>query len=867
MADKKSFTGRARRLTNRWSVWLSDRVAQLCITIGGIATIVAVLLVFVFLLYVALPLFRQAHIENGNLTQLETSSETLLAETDENQTLYWRLDTSGKFLLYDLQTHKLISDQQLTSASTPTCAALIPEPTDADGAIKEFAVGLASGAVVLVKLKQVQELKRSDSLPDSVLKMERGERQVWEKGILEHTEQGLFRWQTVQLEVGEPTALSEHALSTVDFQLITEKERKLAATSVQGEVFVANVTSEENILTGETTLAIEPQTITLPTSHAAQAPWRVHLMGRGTDLVCLWRDGRLLRLVDLDAAKPTIADQLNVLSSSRGEITASLMLQMRSTLMIGESSGSLSAWFAAREKENDSGASKLFCGHVLPSMSSAITSLARSTHIRMVAAGAESGEVAVYHITSERKLASHTAFSNPVVSVQIAPNDDALIAFSKNEMWQANFEPYHPEVTFSTLFQPVWYEDYDRPLNKWQSTSGTDAPEPKLGVWPLVFGTLKATFYSMMFAVPLALMAAIYTSEFIDVRFKSPIKSSIELMAVIPSVVLGYLAGLVFAPFVENVLPTVLTSFLVIPFLFMLAAQLWQLLPRKYALPWARYRLLLLALTLGIGFTTSSWLGPIAEIWLFAGNFKEWLQNHSGDATGGWFFLLMPGITLLVAAGLNNYVNPRLRISFGSLTREAFAAVNLVKFLLAVFLTCASAYLLGAWLSSMGYDLRGGIFDSYSQKNSLIVGFVMGFAVIPIIYTISEDALSTVPQHLRSASLGCGATPWQTTWRIVLPTAASGLFSAIMVGFGRSIGETMIMLMATGNMPLTDINMFNGFRSLSANIAEELPESAPWSTHFRLLFFTGLILLVLTFFINTLAEMVRISFRRRARQL
>jgi phosphate transport system permease protein len=153
------------------------------------------------------------------------------------------------------------------------------------------------------------------------------------------------------------------------------------------------------------------------------------------------------------------------------------------------------------------------------------------------------------------------------------------------------------------------------------------------------------------------------------------------------------------------------------------------------------------------------------------------------------------------------------------------------------------------------------------QRNALVVGVVMGFAIIPIIYTISEDALSTVPQHLRSASLGCGATPWQTTWRIVVPTAASGLFSAVMVGMGRAVGETMIMLMATGNVPLMDINIFNGFRSLSANIAEELPEVAPWSTHFRILFLTGLTLLVLTFLINTAAEAIRISFRRRASQL
>ena len=155
----------------------------------------------------------------------------------------------------------------------------------------------------------------------------------------------------------------------------------------------------------------------------------------------------------------------------------------------------------------------------------------------------------------------------------------------------------------------------------------------------------------------------------------------------------------------------------------------------------------------------------------------------------------------------------------------------------------------------------------FSQSNALVVGYVMGFAVIPIIYTIADDALHTVPDHLRSASLGCGATPWQTAIRIVIPTAMSGLFSAMMVGLGRAVGETMIVLMAGGNSPVMTANMFEGFRTLAGNIAFELPEAAENTTHFRTLFLAGLVLFVMTFFINTIAEAVRIRFRRRAYQL
>ena len=143
----------------------------------------------------------------------------------------------------------------------------------------------------------------------------------------------------------------------------------------------------------------------------------------------------------------------------------------------------------------------------------------------------------------------------------------------------------------------------------------------------------------------------------------------------------------------------------------------------------------------------------------------------------------------------------------------------------------------------------------------------MGFAIIPIIYTLADDALSTVPNHLRSGALGCGATPWQTAWTVVVPTGMSGLFSALMIGLGRAVGETMIVLMAAGNTPITEWNMFNGFRTLAANIAVELPEAVRNSTHYRTLFLSALTLFVLTFVINTAAEMVRLRFRKRAYQL
>ena len=144
---------------------------------------------------------------------------------------------------------------------------------------------------------------------------------------------------------------------------------------------------------------------------------------------------------------------------------------------------------------------------------------------------------------------------------------------------------------------------------------------------------------------------------------------------------------------------------------------------------------------------------------------------------------------------------------------------------------------------------------TYDQRNSLVVGLAMGFAVIPIIFTISEDAFSSVPSNLTAASLALGASRWQTAIRVVLPTASPGVFSAIMVGFGRAVGETMIVLMATGNTPIMDWSIFNGFRTLSANIAVEIPEAPHGGTLYRMLFLSAALLFVLTFVVNTVAEL------------
>jgi phosphate transport system permease protein len=280
----------------------------------------------------------------------------------------------------------------------------------------------------------------------------------------------------------------------------------------------------------------------------------------------------------------------------------------------------------------------------------------------------------------------------------------------------------------------------------------------------------------------------VYVSEFMHRRLKAYVKPIVEIMAALPSVVLGFLAGLWLAPLIERIVPGLFLIPLVLPVVVFLALLAWQLVP----------------------------LGIRGRI-----------------RAGSEVFLLLP----VVVAGL------WLSFTLGGLVDAVLLGGNYRGWL----------------LSALGL--------TYDQRNSLVVGIAMGFAVIPIIFTIAEDSLANVPGHLRAGSLALGANRWQTAIRIVLPTASPGIFSAIMIGFGRAVGETMIVLMATGNTPVMDWSIFNGFRAMSANIAVELPEAPEQGTLFRVLFLAALLLFCLTFALNTVAELVRLRLRRKYRYL
>jgi phosphate transport system permease protein len=487
----------------------------------------------------------------------------------------------------------------------------------------------------------------------------------------------------------------------------------------------------------------------------------------------------------------------------------------------------------------------------------------------MLAVAYADGRVGLFQVTSSQELALVAApkESGRIERLAISPKEDAVLALAEHAAPQWAINAPHPEVTLASILGKVWYEGYERPEHVWQSSSGTDEFEPKYGLAPLVFGTLKATFYSMLFGAPLAFLAAIYTSEFLHPRVRVKVKPTIEVMASLPSVVLGFLAALFFAPLVEDVVPQFLTAFITVPFAYLLGAHLWQLVPRPLAVRLWMVRTALMIAVLPLGIGLAALLGGVVERWLFAGNIKTWLDGQIGTGTGAWMFLLLP-LSAVATVGLSNaFISTAFRRHAGHWSRESFALLELAKFLALCVATLLAAYALSAALNASGWDPRGSWVGSYVQRNALIVGCIMGFAIIPIIYTISDDALAAVPESLRAGSLGAGATPWQTALRVVIPTAMSGLFSALMIGLGRAVGETMIVLMAAGNTPVMEMNIFNGFRTLSANIATELPEAVNQSTHYRMLFLAALTLFFITFLVNTVAEVVRLRFRKRAFQL
>lgn len=552
----------------------------------------------------------------------------------------------------------------------------------------------------------------------------------------------------------------------------TASGRLLTYAEVEEEGFLGE--SETQIFTADLTGELEGAAVT-----------GVQIDSETENLYVSTENGKLYHWSLSDPSSPELKSTLAATADPGVAVTEIGFLLGHRSLIVGDAAGNVSVWF---ETASDDGPSRLAKIHVFPPLPAAVDRFSASQRGRGFLASDTVGNISFYQATSATRQLDFPGGGVPYAGLTFSPKANGVVAVDSDMVLSSYYlDNPHPETNFRTLFGKVWYEGYDRPRYVWQSTGGTDEFEPKLSLTPLAYGTLKGAIYTMILSIPLAILAAICVSQFLHPSIRNVVKPVIEVMAALPSVVLGFLAGLWLAPLLENIFVAIVVMPFIVIGLALVMLFLWHRLPFSLS---GRFRvgaeLFSLVGVIGIAAALSLWLNGPLESLIFAGDFKD------------WFFRL--------------------------------------------------------------FDLR------YDQRNMLVVGFAMGFTVIPIIFTISEDALSSVPGTLSAGSLALGANRWQTAMRIVVPAASAGIFSAVMIGFGRAVGETMIVLMATGNTPVMDWSFFNGFRALSANIAVELPEAPHGGTLYRVLFLTAILLFVATFLLNTLAEILSQRLRRKYAQ-
>ena len=485
-----------------------------------------------------------------------------------------------------------------------------------------------------------------------------------------------------------------------------------------------------------------------------------------------------IRVIDwTDAEAPTYRSRLAV----QGEVSALALALGGETILVGTRSGDIEAWTqVARATE---GVTWDRMATLAAPVSAPVIAIASSPRNKSFIAVAGNGALSLLHLTARRELA-RTQIDGHARSVLFAPKSDGAVVLADEGVRALSVWCPHPEVSLAVLFGKVWYESYPAAAYVWQTSGGSDEIEPKFSLVPLMLGTLKGTIYAMLFSAPLAIATALYLGQLAPGWLRDGVKPALELMAAIPSVIVGFIAALWFAPVLERNLlvmglmgPCVLGAIalahaVVAP---ILSARNKQLAPGR--------ELLVVIPAIAAGVLVAKRLAPYVEARLFGGDLVQWLYGTAGVR--------------------------------------------------------------------------------YDQRNCLVVGVALGVAVIPIIFTIAEDAFSSVPPSLTSAALALGSTPWQTAVHVVLPAATPGVFAALMLGFGRALGETMIVLMATGNTPILDLLPFNGMRTMSAAIAVEIPEAPFGGTHYRVLFVVGLLLFIFSFAVNTVADLVSTRLRRR----
>lgn len=716
-----------------------DRLVRFAVTSGGVGVLAALVLIFVYLAMVIIPLFSDAEIETNYAARVTQSGKPLAISVDDYSQIGLVLTQSGeaRFLPLDDSSKPALYTQQI--ANNPV-------------AFSQSAPGLG-----------------------------------W-YGLVD----GQGKAHIFKPEFNATLRENTRPPEVVPFR--TSMDMQLTGASDPVKTFVFSTSTQAPTLVWQTQSGVlkarwqipqlldaSPVTHDFTFSSGFDAPDQMLLTPDGNNLY-LRHGSELIVLVKGDN-KFSVREVIDLTQGDKKHSVRTMdLLAGAYSLLVTHNDGRVSQWFDTLQGD------KRTLTHIRDfKLASELKYLLPDSHRKGFYSFYTNGTLQSHYTTSEKLVLFKRAYKQAPAMAAMSNNERYLITWQNDKLTVAFVDNPYPEVSLSSLWQKVWYEGYPEPEFVWQSTSASDDFEAKFSLVPIAFGTIKAAMFAMLFSVPLAVLGAIYTAYFMSPRMRRVVKPSIELMEALPTVIIGFLAGLWFAPIVEDHLITVVVMLFVLPLSTMVMGGLWALIPQ-----------------------------PI----------RNRLPN-------GWHALvLMPLILLLI--GLGVWVSPMLEQAF------------------------------------FGGDMRLFLTDhgiGFDQRNALVVGLAMGFAVIPTIFTIAEDAIFSVPKHLSDGSLALGATPWQTLIYVVLLTASPGIFSAIMMGLGRAVGETMIVLMATGNTPLMDWNVLEGLRSLSATIAVELPESEVGSSHYRLLFLSALILFVFTFAVNALAEWVRQRLRDKYRAL
>jgi phosphate transport system permease protein len=728
---------------------VKDLLAKYMIGVGGLGVIAAVALIFFYLVYVVFPLFLSGslEVEARYPSPAAADSETMLLAMEEQAEIAVRFDDRGRATFFSTADGRIIDG---VAAALPP-GAVITSFSAADPASRIVAYGLDDGSAVVLRHNY------KVSYPNNI------------RTITPFIDYPLGQEPIVVDEQARP--LSQLAIQNAEDQAM------ISAVTADGELLLTDIQKEVSFLSDAVEIEVETTSIT-----SAAAKFRFMLLDKMMDVLYLATPRGEVTAYDVnDPGAAEALETVNLLQRP-AELTSFEFLTGDISILAGDSQGNVSQWFPVK---NADGMPRLTHIRDFKLATAAITSLATEHARKGFLAVDRAGRLGIFHSTADQTILTEQLSDVAAQQVTIGPRANAaIVENAEDQLIFVRLHNEHPEVSWSSLWGKVWYESYDEPAYVWQSSSASSDFEPKLSLVPISFGTIKAAFYAMLFAIPLAIFGAIYTAYFMTPKMRSMVKPTIEIMEALPTVILGFLAGLWLAPLMEEYLPAMLALLLLLPLAVVGASYAWHKLPPR-------------------------------------------IHNRVSD---GWLAALLIPLILLVS-----------------------------------WLCFAINHPLEAWLfggdTQLWLDRELGV--SFDQRNSLVVGIAMGFAVIPTIFSITEDAIFGVPRHLTNGSLALGATPWQTLTRVVILTASPGIFSAVMIGFGRAVGETMIVLMATGNTPVMDFSIFQGMRTLSANIAVEMPESEVDSTHYRVLFLAALVLFMFTFFFNTIAEVVRQRLRKK----